>query len=226
LTSGTITIKRADLKDLDLIVAVNNLAWGSGLESTKEDFIERFKVFPEGEIGAYLNDKLVGIISSLIIQSDSPEDVPSSWAEVSDNGRIRNSHNPNGNSLVCFSVGVGLEARGMNLGRSLVNAQADLARRLGLKKVYAYSRPSSYMYFKNKFYANLSDEGFLVQVPIEKYLTLGKDGQPRKTGESLFDLAIGMHDSNGAHIARIIPRGRLEDKDSYGYNVLLEYPLE
>jgi hypothetical protein len=35
-----------------------------------------------------------------------------------------------------------------------------------------------------------------------------------------------MHDSNGAHIARIIPRGRLEDKDSYGYNVLLEYPLE
>jgi GNAT superfamily N-acetyltransferase len=225
LTSNNIIIKQADLKDLNRIVEINNLAWGSGLGSTKEDFMERFKVFPEGEIGAYLNSKLVGMISSLIIQSDSPEDVPSSWVEVSDNGRIRNSHNHRGNSLVCFSVGVGPEARGLNIGRLLVNAQADLARRLGLKRVYAYSRPASYRYFKNKFYANLSDEEFLKIVPIQKYLTLGKDGQPRKEGEHLFDPVIGMHDGNGAKIVRIIPKGRVEDEEAYGYNVLLEYSL-
>ncbi len=225
-TSNKVTIRQADLKDLNQIVEINNLAWGSGLGSTKEDFKERFRVFPEGEIGGYLNDELAGIISSLIIQSDLPEDVPSSWMEVTDNGRIRNSHNPHGNSLVCFSVGVGSEARGLNIGRLLVKAQADLARRLGLKRVYAYSRPASYRYFKNKFYENLSDEEFLRLMPIQRYLTLGRDGQPRKAGERLFDLVIGMHDSNGAKIVRIIPKGRVEDKEAFGYNVLLEYSLE
>jgi len=226
LTSKEAIVRQADLRDMDRIVEVNNLAWGPGLGSTREDFIERFETFPEGEIGAFLDGRLVGIISSLITQSDSPEDLPPSWAEVSDNGRIRNAHNPKGNSLVCFSVGVGPEARGLNIGKLLVNAQADLARRLGLRRVYAYSRPSSYRHFKNKFYADLSDREFLRQVPIERYLTLERDGKPRKKGESLFDLAIGMHDSNGARIVRIIPGGRPEDKEAYGYNVLLEYPLE
>jgi len=225
LSSKDIVVKQANPKDLERILEVNNRAWGPGLESTKEDFIERFGTFPEGEIGAYINGRLVGLISSLIIHSDSPEDVPPSWAAVTDNGRIRNSHDPNGNTLVCFSAVVEPEARGLNIGRLLVNAQLDLARKLGLKRVYAYSRPASYRHYKRKFHAGLSDDEFLKQVPIEKYLTLGKGGQPRKEGESLFDLVIGMHVGNGARVVRIIPQGRVEDKEAYGYNVLLEYSL-
>jgi len=225
LTKENVVIRQADLKDLDRIVEVNNLAWGPGLESSRQDFVERFKAFPDGEIGAYLDGKLIGIISSLIIQSESPGDVPSTWADVSGNGRIGNAHNPDGNSIVCFSVGVAPEARGLNIGKLLVKAQAELARRLGLKRVYAYSRPSSYRYFKRKFYPDMVHEEFLKQVPIEKYLALGRDGKPRQEGESLFDLAIGMHVSNGAEIVRIISGGRVEDSEAYGYNVLLEYRL-
>ena len=225
MSEKQVIIRQADVKDIDRILEINNLAWGADLKNTIDDYVERFKTFPEGEIGAYLDGKVVGIISSLIIQSVTPEDVPSTWADVSDNGKIRNSHNPRGNSLVCFSVGVDPNARGLNIGRLLVNAQADLARKLGLKRVYAYSRPSSYRHFKNKFYADLSDEDFLKQLPIEEYLTLGRDGQPRKEGERLYDVVIGMHDNNGARIVRIIPGGRLEDKDAYSYNVLLEYSL-
>jgi len=221
--SNNIVVRQADLRDLDRIVEVNNRAWGPGLESTKEDFMERFSTFPEGEIGAYIRGRLVGLISSLMIKSDSPEDVPPSWAEVTDNGKIRNSHDSDGNSLVCFSAVVDPEVRGMNIGRLLVNAQLDLAKRLGLKRVYAYSRPASYRYFKRKFYPEFSDEKFLKEVPIERYLALGKDGQPRKEGDILFDIAIGMHISNGARLVRIIPHGRIEDKEAYGYNVLLEY---
>lgn len=226
MTEKNVVVRQADLKDLDRIVEVNNLAWGPGLESLRQDFVERFKAFPEGEIGAYVDGKLVGIISSLIIQSDSPDDVPLTWAEVSGNGRIGNAHNPGGNSLVCFSVGVAPEVRGLNIGKLLVNAQAELARKLGLKRVYGYSRPSSYRYFKKKFYSGMADEEFLKQVPIEKYLGLGRDGKPRGEGERLFDLAVGMHVSNGAEIVRIIPGGRVEDNAAYGYNVLLEYTLD
>ena len=55
----TRTLTISDIKD---IVRIENEAWGKELSASRNVLIERLKRFPEGFIGAYVEDRLAGMI--------------------------------------------------------------------------------------------------------------------------------------------------------------------
>ena len=181
-------------------------------KTSLEQYESRSRIFPEGQITVKWEDFAVGSICSLIVQTETVEDLADTMLGLTGNG-LFTTHKPNGNTLVCPTVTIHKNYLKHGLGKSLIRKQAELAKRLGMKFLYAYSRPLDYGKFLGE--NQLTEQ----QMPVEEYLNIRKDGLA-------IDRTIGrLHERNGATKRRIIPNGRPSDKGSRGYNVVMEYDL-
>ena len=218
MTLQFVTIDRLSDRDLDSVVKIHTDSWLSILQrelgteerkaieaEVRNQYHSRREVFPEGQIAGFVAGVLIGSISSIAVNTETVDDLPHTYAEMTDRGYLRN-HVPNGNTLVCPTVTVHEKFRGFGLAKDLVRAQARLALERDMDFLYAYSRPVGFRRFVERHR----------ETPIEAYVGL-------KRGSSLQDPVLGMHYDNGAHVARIIPDGRPADLDSRGHIVVMEY---
>jgi len=70
----------------------------------EEQLLNHVTIFPEGALCAEVDGRPVGSVTGLIVRMDGA-DLSHSWAEVTDNGYIRN-HDPNGNTLYIVDIAV------------------------------------------------------------------------------------------------------------------------
>jgi len=198
------TIRQAERRDIEDAVQVDQACWPPGLSFTAERLASVLKTFPEGSFVADSAGSVVGLITSLRINSETVLGPLPSWHDVTDNGCIAGTHVPDGPCLFVMAVSVLPFYRDHSLGRRLVNAELDLARRLpGVRNVMGYTRIPRY-----KRRSDLS---------VEDYLKLYRpDGRH-------FDSVLSFHLSNGAQIVGPVKDARPQDKDSLGYGVLINY---
>ena len=127
---SALNISPADKDDfLEQVMEVERSAWPPELQASKQKFESRFNIFSQGFFVVRLDGKIKGVATSQITTYD--ETSSHTWDEITDNGMIGKTHNPQGNALYVVSVGVGADVQGRGVGGKLVQSQLELAKKLG-----------------------------------------------------------------------------------------------
>lgn len=198
------SLSHSDDAFLDQIEAVEKSAWPQELIANREKFISRLKIFPQGFITVEINGQIKGVTTSQIIDYDPSS--TNTWNELTGNGYIKNSHNPEGNAIYVVSVAVAKDTQGLGLGGRLVDAQKELARKLDKKFLLLGARIPGY-----DSYCKVHGE-----ISVEKYLELRNDkGEP-------FDPEIRFYARKGLEISKIV-RDFEPDSESRDYGVVMRW---
>jgi len=196
---GGLEIRQAEFKDMGKILRIEREAWPQGLRATKEMFSSRLKTFPEGFLCAVMDEEMQGFVVTEILDYDI-QSSSLSWQEATDNGYIRNTHNPNGDTLYGVSLSVSPCAK-KGVAIALLEAAGRLAIKRGLKRVLFGSRiPRYYKY--------------AAQMSADEYVSA-----KTRTGRHL-DPELGMYQSIGLKPLKVIPE-YIKDPESLNYGILV-----
>ncbi len=108
----------------------------------REQLLRHMERFPSGALCAEIGGKLVGSLTTMIASFD-PDHARHSWAEMTDNGYI-GTHDPNGDTLYVVDISVSPAARGLGLGKQMLQAAYELVVALGLKRLLGGGRMPGY----------------------------------------------------------------------------------
>lgn len=192
----------------DGILHVENTVWPVGFQSDADVFKSRMKVFPQGFMLAENEEKIKGFTTSQIMNYDSG--IKKSWYEITDYGNLVKSHDPSEDSLYVVSVAVAPEFQGQGVGTQLIEAQKDLTKRLGLKRLFLGARIPGYDEYCKK-------NG---DISAEEYVVL-------KDEKGLFiDPEIRFYNRYGLEPGKIIPEYEPDvPSRNYGIVMVWENPL-
>lgn len=137
-----LVVRPIEYKDIDEIITLQKICF-PGMDPWKRDQLEsHLEHFPEGQICAELDGKIIGSCSSLIVNFDEYDD-QHTWDDITDEGYITN-HNPDGYNLYGIEVMVHPDYRRMKIGKRLYEARKELARLLNLKSIIIGGRIPRY----------------------------------------------------------------------------------
>lgn len=193
---------------LDGVMRVEREAWPEEWRATREKFESRLKVFPEGFFVAFKDNEMSGVSTSEIVHY-YPQELPSNWDAITDDGYIRSTHKPSGNALYVVSVGVSQRFQGQGIGRALVEGQKQLAQKLNLRYLFLGSRIPKYQ----EYHASHSD------VSAEGYVKLENE-----EGKKL-DPELRFYESCGLKTVKVVPNYGPDPKsENYGVVMVWENP--
>jgi len=201
--SDAITIKKCAPQDLDAVADLENQIWPPGTRAPRDKFASRLEVFPEGFFLAYNGDKLIGASTSEIINYDQANP-PISWEIITDDGRITNTHNPEGNGLYVVSIGAISRSGG---GSALLQAQKGLVEELNLESLVLGARIPGY----NQY---CLDEK---ELPIEAYVKL------KRPDTQLLDSELRFYTRNGLQILKTVANYMEDDAESRNYGAIMTW---
>lgn len=192
--NGFVVTAEEEEKVLDDIMWVEERAWPPEVQASREKMRTRIEVYSEGVKFVEADARMVGVSTALRFNYD-PKKPPTSWEEVTFNGWIIGTHNPDGDSLYLVSVGVAQGYQGMGLGKELVEKQKELAKERGLKWVVLGSRvPSAHLRPKDE---------------IETVVAEDKE--------------IGFYKKRGFEVVKIVPNYMEDDKQSRNFGVVMAW---
>jgi len=112
-------IRQAKIEDIPAIFQIEKEAWGEKGAATKEMFESRIKTFPEGTLVAEIDGKIAGVVCTERVNYNPPKDIHT-WYEITDNGFIKNSHKPNGNTIYGVDMSVAPSFQNLRIGTKLL----------------------------------------------------------------------------------------------------------
>lgn len=159
------------------------------------------EIFPEGQIGAFVNGKAAGSALSLIVD----------YKQFGDQHTYQNitgdysfsTFDAEGDVLYGIDVFIHPDYRNMRLGRRLYDARKELCEQLNLRAIMAGGRIPNY----NKYADTLSPREYIRKVRQRE----------------LHDPSLSFQLANDFHVKKVI-KGYMEgDKSSHEYATLLEW---
>jgi hypothetical protein len=194
-----IKIRQASLEDLSEIIRVEKEAWPEGTEASEEMFRSRMEIYPEGVHVAVFKGKIIGVVAFELINYDVNNPI-TSWKEATDNGMIKNSHNPKGDTIF-----------GIDL-----TAVPDAPRGTGTRLLVEVGRQAITKNLKRgilggrlPYYKDYADK----MTPEEYLKAKNENGEP-------LDPEVRFYKRAGLKIEKVLPN-YFEDPDSLNYGVLL-----
>ena len=203
-TTPKVIIKNVTEKDISNVVnlqkesfadmAVYSVNWS---ESSLRNHIN---IFPEGQLYAEFDGRMVGSSSSLIVSLKTNYAIHT-WSEITEYGSFTN-HNSNGDSLYGADISVHPDFRHKGIATMLYNSRRDLAIKLNLRRVIAGGR--LFDYYK---YAKI--------MSAQEYAKKVVNGE-------LKDPVLSFQLKNGFKFIKILPN-YLYDKRSLNYASFVEW---
>lgn len=108
----------------------------------EEQLRNHITLFPEGALCVEINGRIAGSITGLIVNLNN-EDQEHSWAEITDNGYIRN-HDPEGNTLYIVDICISPLFRKLGLGKWLLQSMYETVVHLKLDRLLGGGRMPGY----------------------------------------------------------------------------------
>ncbi|CAM3564683.1 MULTISPECIES: GNAT family N-acetyltransferase [Saccharibacillus] len=108
----------------------------------REQLLRHMEIFPVGALCAEVEGRLVGSLTTLIASFD-PKQAQHSWSDMTDNGYI-GTHDPFGNTLYVVDISVSPAARGLGLGKQMLQSAYELVVGLGLARLLGGARMPGY----------------------------------------------------------------------------------
>ena len=201
-----IHVRQALPEDISDIVELENKIWPEGTRAPQEKFEKRLAVFSQGFLLALKGSELIGASTSEIISYFKGDSIKS-WEHITDNGYIKETHNPKGNALYIVSLGALSRSGG---GSALLSRQKETARKLGLSILVLGARVPGYDNYCKK----------IREIHINEYILLKRaDGSP-------YDDELRFYIRNGLKIDKIMPNYMEDDSESRNYGAVMTFVLK
>ena len=146
LNSKSIIIRNFKKNDIPQIVQLQRKSFADmakdGMIFPSSYLQNHIEIFPDGQLLAEIDGRIVGSSSSLVI-SLSSEYEEHDWFEITGNGLFSN-HNASGDTLYGADLSTHPEFRNMGIGTMLYDARKELAMRLNLRRILAGGRLYDY----------------------------------------------------------------------------------
>lgn len=199
-----IELRNLTLDDYDDLRTSMEEAYSSmdGKPWKKEQIQELLKRFPEGQICAVVNDQVVGVALSIVVDYKKFGD-KHTYKQITNHYKF-DTHDPKGDVLYGIEVFVHPEFRGMRLARRMYDARKALCESLNLRAIIAGGRIPGY--------DNYADE-----MTPKEYIDKVKFRE-------IYDPILTFQISNDFHVKRILKDYLLIDNESRGYATLIEWP--
>ncbi len=192
-----VRIRQAKVEDIERIIILEEEVWPEGLRATRSQFLSRIETFPEGVIIAIADDTIVGVVATEIV-SYNLSNLGLTWKEITDEGFIRGTHNPNGDTL--YGIDLSVSSSGINSSKLLMEQIGRLIIGRNLKRGILGARIPRYFKVADKMSA-------------EEYVNGRRNNRPLDP-ELIFYTRLGLR------IAKVIP-DYIGDPESCNYGVLM-----
>lgn len=128
--------------DVDALLKLQERVYPTIAPWRRDQLARQLDVFPEGQLVAELDDRIVGCASSLVILWDEWAE-EHTWREITAAGTF-STHNPEGLTLYGAEVFVDPTLRGRRIGHHLYEGRRQMCRRLNLRRITACGRLPGY----------------------------------------------------------------------------------
>ncbi len=200
-------VRPATLADVDALCALDARAYPDPAEEhvvwRPRQLESHLRVFPEGQLVAEVDGRLVGAASSLVVSLGRDPHRDHTWHGITDHGMFFN-HDPFGDTLYGAAVVVDPAWRRRGVGAALYAARRALCRRLRLRRIVLGGRLHGYA-------AHHAQD----PIPAEEYAR-------RVAAGELHDDVLSFQLAQGFRLEKVIP-SYLDDPRSLGWGTFLEW---
>ena len=204
LNSDSVFVRQAVASDIPNIVKLQEESFADlakiGNIWHPSELQSHLDIFPEGQLVAELDGKIVGSATSLIVSLD-PEYAEHTWKGITGDGMLT-THTLTGDSLYGADISTHPKVRHKGIGHKLYQGRKDLAMKFNLKRMIAGGRLYNYC----DFAANLT--------PLEYALKV--------VSCEIHDLVLSFDLVNGFKFIKILPK-YLEDARSLNNASFIEW---
>lgn len=146
------TIRSYEYSDVSALISLQKACFPPPFPEellwSKEQLESHVRHFQEGALCAEINQKIIGSMTSLIVDFD-PSNPNHKWKDVTDNGFIRN-HKRNGNTLYIVDISVDPEYRKLGIGKWLMQTMYELVVHKKLERLLGGGRIPFYHQVKDE----------------------------------------------------------------------------
>jgi predicted amidohydrolase/GNAT superfamily N-acetyltransferase len=167
----------------------------------KRDIRKLLKIFPDGQLCITVNDKVVALALSLIIDYKKFGD-NHTYMQITGKETF-STHDPDGDVLYGIEMFVHPDYRGMRLGRRLYELRKELCENLNLRAIIAGGRIPNYAQYAHE----LTPREYINKV----------------SAKQIFDPTLNFQLSNNFHVKKILKNYLPGDEESKEYATLLEW---
>jgi len=200
-----LSFRFAELADAKALARIESESWPEPLATSEEQWRERLRQFPQGQLVAVFDGEPAAVASAQRITEKFLLAGPVTYDRITAGGTFRGSHDDAGEIYQLVAVGAGSALRGFGIGRRLIDRQIEYARSLpGVRRIVGITRPARY--YRHP------------EMAIAEYVDLRN-----KTGRR-YDPVLEFHLGSGASLISTHDAFRPDDSESRGYGVLIEYP--
>lgn len=157
--------------------------------------------FPEGQLVALSDNKVVGCALSIIVKYDDFGD-NHTYKQITGNYTF-STHDENGDVLYGIEVFIHPKNRGIRLGRRLYDARKELCEKLNLQAIIFGGRIPNY----HKYAAKLKPKEYIQKVKLKE----------------IYDPVLSFQLANDFHVKKVIQNYMPEDEQSHEYATLLQW---
>lgn len=198
---STLEVRPLNLADHESLVTLGQRCFPGMKPWSREQLAALLDRFPDGQLGVFLDDRLVASSSSLLVDFDEYAD-GHTWQEVSGSGTA-STHDPDGDTLYGLEIMVAPDCRGMRLARRLYDARKRLCRERNLRRIVIGGRIPGY-------------DAYAERLSAREYVD-------KVVARELHDPVLTTQLANGFVLKRLIPGYLANDDESRGWATLLEW---
>jgi len=150
---GNVTVRYATQDDLDALVALDKVCFPLMQEDSivwgKSQLANHLRLFPDGQIVAECDGRIIGAVSSLIVDMGKDPFRDHTYNGITDGGWFHN-HTFEGDTLYGAAVSVHPDFQGVKIGQALYEARRLICQKYNLRRILAGGRLYSYCDFAEK----------------------------------------------------------------------------
>jgi len=169
---------------------------------TSAQLASHLEVFPEGQLVAEVDGRIVGMAASLIVLWDDYS-MDTSWRDFTANGTFRNHDPDHGRTLYGAEVMVHPAFQGKGIGKQLYEGRREIVERRGLLRIRAGARLAGYHRYADRMSA-------------EQYTR-------RVVGGTLSDPTLSFQLSQGFEVIGVAANYLRNDPESLGNAAVIEW---
>ncbi len=154
-----ITIRPVNIAEAENVFDLEKMIWPATIQASKDELFRRLRSFPDGVIGAWIDNEPVGYATCQIVDYHPHMHLDQLSKFLPQKYPTTNNHNPSGNCLHFLSFGLLPSYRNRGLWKLMIAYRISLAKILRLKFVLVDSRMPSYATRPTEF-AELSPSAY------------------------------------------------------------------